>query len=383
MKRICCLFVALGASAAITAVALGFGFSDESRLPHKGVLGRPFSLTLKARGGSYPHSFKIDSGTLPPGLTMSSNGLIAGVPTKTGSYMFWGHTMDPYGLNSEREIYITIEEPNASNSPPVKPGDTSMNWPKPGWNLTFHDEFSGKELDLTNFVPRFDNFANTSNPCVVQGGIGRLRMDQVPTGPPATRPDGQGERGPRIATLETREAHNGYAQKYGWFEVRARLPQGPGLLAGFWVLPIDKKYRKLTMDGGSRASADEAIAIDVFEYLGKDPKAINFAARFGKDETDEGRESNRVEFPFSLAEDFHVYALEWDADKIIWYVDGKEVHRSDKSPQSPCFIRMALAEGGSVWRGPVDRSAYPKDFEIDYVRIYAKAPAAGKAAKAP
>jgi beta-glucanase (GH16 family) len=81
-----------------------------------------------------------------------------------------------------------------------------------------------------------------------------------------------------------------------------------------------------------------------------------------------------VIFPFDLTADFHVYGLEWDAKAVTWYVDGKQVHRSDKSPRNPFFIRLGIYEGDSPWSGKMDpNDPYPKDFDLDYMRVYSKA----------
>jgi hypothetical protein len=369
MERIC-LWIGV-AILWLAPAAFGLGFSDEAQLPHRGTMGVPFTFELTARGGYMPYHYKQGPGQLPPGLTMSSNGLIAGVPTKTGTYKFWAHVIDHEGRQSEREITINIEEPN---------GDLPAllnSWVKPGWNLTFDDEFDGKELNLNHFVPRFDNHPLLPNYCVVENGVAKLRMDKDK---PTTRPDGLPG---RVSALETREAHNSFAQKYGLFEIRARFPVGSGLCAGFWLIPIDKKYNQITADGGTRQSADEPTAIDVSEFLGKDAHADNFTVHFGRDMNDDGSEYQHTTLSEDLTKEFHVYALEWKPDELIWYMDGKEVHRSDKSPQSPFFVRLALFEGGTedlndrpwcgVWRGPIDTKNYPKDFEIDYVRAYSKA----------
>src|SRR6476646_9641321 len=60
------LLIATLTCALIVPAALGFGFNDESQLPHKGLVGQPFSYQLGCRAGSTPYSFHKDSGDLPP-----------------------------------------------------------------------------------------------------------------------------------------------------------------------------------------------------------------------------------------------------------------------------------------------------------------------------
>ncbi len=56
-----------------------------SPLP-QGAVGSPYSATLTSRGGGGAAVWSIESGTLPPGITLSANGRLAGVPTRVGDF---------------------------------------------------------------------------------------------------------------------------------------------------------------------------------------------------------------------------------------------------------------------------------------------------------
>ncbi|HEV2800161.1 MAG TPA: putative Ig domain-containing protein [Pyrinomonadaceae bacterium] len=45
-----------------------------------GTVRKPYKFALQPSGGKPPYSFKITQGTLPKGLTMTSQGVISGVP---------------------------------------------------------------------------------------------------------------------------------------------------------------------------------------------------------------------------------------------------------------------------------------------------------------
>ncbi len=83
------------------------------------------------------------------------------------------------------------------------------------------------------------------------------------------------------------------------------------------------------------------------------------------------------------AEDgFHVYALEWTADYIRTYVDGKEQlyfendgkNDNDTWPFDKAFYPILNIAWGGDWGGykGVDETALPVTMEVDYVRVWQK-----------
>ncbi|MGH9030450.1 MAG: Ig domain-containing protein, partial [Acidimicrobiales bacterium] len=69
-----------------------------------GTIGKPYHKTLEATGGTEPYTWSFQSGTLPPGLSLSASGVISGTPTTAGSYVFGVGLTDsgvPAGLTSD------------------------------------------------------------------------------------------------------------------------------------------------------------------------------------------------------------------------------------------------------------------------------------------
>jgi hypothetical protein len=58
------------------------------------VLNNPYSQQLKAQGGVGPYDWSIASGSLPPGISLTSSGLISGKPASVGTYLFTIQVMD-------------------------------------------------------------------------------------------------------------------------------------------------------------------------------------------------------------------------------------------------------------------------------------------------
>ena len=74
-----------------------------------------------------------------------------------------------------------------------------------------------------------------------------------------------------------------------------------------------------------------------------------------------------------LSQDWHVYALLWQQDKLVWYLDGDEQWRFEEAlhiPAEKLYFLANLAVGGQ-WPGAPDaNTAFPSDFLIDYVAIW-------------
>jgi hypothetical protein len=77
--------------------ALALRFTDQSRLVPDGAVGSRYYHQFEGNGGcgpALPYRFQILNSSLPPGLTLSSNGLVGGTPTTQGSWSFWVELAD-------------------------------------------------------------------------------------------------------------------------------------------------------------------------------------------------------------------------------------------------------------------------------------------------
>jgi hypothetical protein len=83
-----------------------------------GQVGVSFSSQVQASGGTAPYTFTLNSGSLPPGLTLSTSGLISGTPTTAGPFSFTVKVTDSTGGTALTAITpscgITIAPPNMS-----------------------------------------------------------------------------------------------------------------------------------------------------------------------------------------------------------------------------------------------------------------------------
>ncbi|MBI4811174.1 MAG: putative Ig domain-containing protein, partial [Ignavibacteriales bacterium] len=94
-----------------------------STLPN-GTVGASYSQNIVASGGTSPYSFTITSGSLPAGLSLSSSGLLSGIPTTVGSSTFTVGATDAYGCTGSQTYILTIDCPAINLSPATLPNGT-------------------------------------------------------------------------------------------------------------------------------------------------------------------------------------------------------------------------------------------------------------------
>lgn len=155
----------------------------------------------------------------------------------------------------------------------------------------------------------------------------------------------------------------------GRIEVRAKLPRGRGVWPAIWLLG------QRMPEVGWPACGE----IDVMEYVGFDPDVVhaNIHCKAYNHLNGKGKGA-----PFKLPEpwkDFHVYAVDWTAERLEFSVDGQrsftfanEKKGVDSWPyDQPHYLILNLAVGGS-WGGQkgIDDAIFPQQFRIDYVRVY-------------
>jgi hypothetical protein len=73
-----------------------------------GTVGVPYTQTITGSGGTPPYTFGVTAGTLPPGLTLTAAGVLAGTPTTAGSSTFTIRGTDAVGCFAERSYTIAI-----------------------------------------------------------------------------------------------------------------------------------------------------------------------------------------------------------------------------------------------------------------------------------
>lgn len=143
-----------------------------------------------------------------------------------------------------------------------------------------------------------------------------------------------------------------FAQQYGYFEVRAALPEGQGFWPAFWLLPEDGSWPP---------------EIDVFEMLGRDPDSFYYSTHTVLD----GRHVVETGQYHVDTTQFHVYGVDWGPQTITFYLDGAAIGQvpTPASMHQPFYMLVNLAVGGA-WGGSPDETTGTGLMQVDYVRAW-------------
>lgn len=238
----------------------------------------------------------------------------------------------------------------------------------PGWELSWQDEFDGPGLDTTKWeaLNRRNSFNNEKqyyhpNQVAVSGGALQLTAINTPR-------DGKAYQSGLVTSRDLFGP--------GRFEARIDLPTGQGMWPAFWLNPNQVQWPT----GGE---------IDILENRGSQPNLVSSAYHW---QANPGPccSQHRLVFeehtasvggiPVNYHDGFHVYAVEWEATRLRFYVDGLLHFTVTESANLPIFetpknIILNLAVGGDFGGDPNGTTVFPQTMRVDYVRLWR--PAAG------
>lgn len=149
---------------------------------------------------------------------------------------------------------------------------------------------------------------------------------------------------------------------YGRIEARIKLPSGQGLWPAFWMLG-----QNIHEIGWPRCGE-----IDIMEHINIEPKTYGTLHWHNEKHVSSGSTTT------CDVSQYHIYAVEWNADSIKWFLDGKKYHEavikdginSTEEFHKPHYIILNLAIGGDWPGSPVETTIFPDTVFVDYVRVY-------------
>jgi len=174
-----------------------------------------------------------------------------------------------------------------------------------------------------------------------------------------------GEKGDYTSSSLTSE--NKKVFKNGRYEMRAKIPVDKGAWPAFWARGADTKL-EWPSDG----------EIDIMEYY-KNTVLANFV--YGNQDNTAVWNSAKFALPNKeWAKEFHVWAMEWDAEEIRLFVDDQLVNRQKVAVaddtghanpwrEFPVYLMVNLAIGGENGGDPSDTD-FPLKLYVDYISVY-------------
>jgi beta-glucanase (GH16 family) len=240
--------------------------------------------------------------------------------------------------------------------------------------ITFEDDFSGAagtSPDASRWV--FD---------VGGDGFGNAQLEHNTDRPENAAHDGEGN----LVITARRENFGGnnftsarlttagtFAQTHGRFEARIKVPEGQGLWPAFWLLG----------DNIEAVSWPACGEIDILEIRGQQPDVV-IGSVHGPGYSGAGAISASFTLPAgqSFADDFHVFAVEWEPERIRYFVDDNLYQILTPASlggrswvfEHPFRIMLNLAVGGNFVGPPDTTTVFPAELVVDFVRVTAGAP---------
>lgn len=321
--------------------------------PTSGAYTIAYRVAAPSAGGVI--SADLNAGTIPLGSTS--------VPA-TGGWQNW--------TTVQRTINVNAGTYNLGTF--ISSAGFNLNWisiagascgttpPPTGWTLAWADEFNGTSLDtskwnievngngggnneLQYYTARSENIRVTGGELVIEARREAYLGKQYTSG--------------RITT------QNKASWQYGRMEARMKIPTGKGTWPAFWMLGNS------ISTVGWPASGE----IDIMEHVNSE--AVTHGTIHWSNQNNAyanyGGPSGSLDFS-----QYHVYAVEWDASAIRWYVDGNKFHEVNIAGgingtsefHAPYFLLFNLAVGGN-WPGSPDASTvFPNRMQVDWVRVY-------------
>jgi beta-glucanase (GH16 family) len=217
---------------------------------------------------------------------------------------------------------------SAPSAEPATPAATSGPYGQDAgaYTLAFSDEFdNGVNGNVWNDHMWYDSSNGTKNYAVEDGAL-KIWPQR----------DGSGNFFNR--TLDT---DGKYYQKYGYFEIEAKLPVGKGTWPAFWLFNHigDRRPEIDVMEAYSGGNAPWGATID------GQPHPTAYGTTIWS--TGGVQAAFRQNATPDLSAAFHKYGVKWEPNKVTFYFDGTAVYSTNTSMSDPMYIMLDLWFGSA------------------------------------
>jgi beta-glucanase (GH16 family) len=230
------------------------------------------------------------------------------------------------------------------------------------WDLVWSDEFDDVSINTANWT--YD---------IGGGGWGNSELEYY-----TNRPDNAIIDTGNLLIIAKKESYSGNSYTsarmktqglqsftYGKIEARMKLPVEQGLWPAFWMLG-----NSISQVGVGWPKCGE---IDIMEHVSNTTEIVGTMHW-----DNNGHVSAGAATTCNTISQYHIYSIEWDADSIKWFLDGKKYYggnianniNSTEELHAPAFIILNLAVGGGWPGNPNGTTPFPDTMYVDYVRVY-------------
>ena len=220
--------------------------------------------------------------------------------------------------------------------------------------LIWSDEFNGNELDNTKWAscPEWHRQGGSywSKENAWLNGNGQLKLKVT-------------EHNDSVFCGAIR-THKRYNQKYGYFEVKCKVPQIHGGWAAFWLMPYGNKVGGLGNDG---------TEMDVFESINGWNGKVNQALHWDGYGPEHQKASKSMTNWGLYDGKYHVFGMMWTPYEYIFYIDNIETWRTSAGGVSDVeqYMKLTMEVSNATWPGDWNnQKTKPITWTIDYVRTY-------------
>lgn len=162
--------------------------------------------------------------------------------------------------------------------------------------------------------------------------------------------------------------------KYGYFEIRCKVPNTQMEKFCFWMYSKGQELDVFEIRG-----TGNCMPTNYHYFLNENRTSHNNS----EDENIKGEKLNTDAYDIyclknqHLFDDFYTYAMKWDEEKIVWYLNNqvvRVVYKNQEYPklnwaENPIGVRITTRIWKSYLSAPHN---FPNTWEIDYVRVYQK-----------
>ena len=241
---------------------------------------------------------------------------------------------------------------------------------RPGWKLVWHDEFDGP----AGSAPDASKWVHETG----GNGFGNNELEYYTDRTDNAALDGQG----KLVITARKESYMNkqytsarlktqgkFEHTYGRYAARLRISLGQGLWPAFWMLGANIGSASWPMCG----------EIDIMENVGKEPSIVHGTLHGPGYSGGNGLGAPYTIMGAKVADDFHVFAVEWESNTVRFYVDDHlyETRTLSDLPKGttwvfdhPFFVLLNLAVGGQWPGNPDNTTTFPQTLVVDYVRVY-------------